>query len=330
MLVCGRYEGVDQRAIELGIDEELSIGDYVLSGGELGALVIIDAVARFVPGVLGDAASVDEESFSAGLLEYPHYTRPATLGERAVPAILSSGNHAAIAAWRRAQAIARTAARRADLWERFAPTAADRAALPPPLHARTHLALVHHPVFDRTGKIVTSALTNFDIHDLARSTMTYGLAAYHVVTPITSQRDKAAHIARLWADETARANVGHPRRGARARPHRRFGRHRDRRADRRARPRAAGGRDLGPRRVVSGRRAPHDRTNARRGRARPGARADLARDRVGVGRQLDSVEVSRVLAPIDRRRRLESPVRAEQPEPSSLDLRLFGRTEAPA
>jgi len=205
VLVCGRYEGIDERVIEAAIDEQLSIGDYVLSGGELAALVMIDAIARYVPGVLGEASSVDDESHSAGLLEYPQYTRPLALAgaaeERVVPAILTSGNHAAIAAWRRRQAIERTALRRPDLFARFRPTAADRKLLPPPLHARTHLALVHHPVVDRTGAVITTALTNFDIHDLARSSLTYGLAGYHIVTPITSQRDKAAHIAKLWIDD---------------------------------------------------------------------------------------------------------------------------------
>ena len=199
VLVCGRYEGIDQRVVELGIDEEISIGDYVLSGGELGALVILDAVARYVPGVLGEATSVDDESHSAGLLEYPHYTRPLELAGRVVPAILTSGNHAAIAAWRRTQAMQRTAERRADLWRGFQPSKADLRLLEragaAPLATRTHVALVHHPVVDRHAKIVTTALTSFDVHDLARSAMTYGLASYHVVTPVTSQRDKAAFIA---------------------------------------------------------------------------------------------------------------------------------------
>jgi len=197
VLVCGRYEGVDQRAIDLAIDEELSIGDYVLSGGELGALVIIDAVARYVPGVLGEATSVDDESFSAGLLEYPQYTKPAEVRGLAVPAVLMSGNHAAIASWRRQQSMQRTAARRPDLWRSFQPTKADNKLLPP-LRARTHIALVHHPVVDRVGTVITTALTNFDIHDIARSSMTFGLAGYHIVTPITSQREKAQHIAGLW------------------------------------------------------------------------------------------------------------------------------------
>jgi tRNA (guanine37-N1)-methyltransferase len=205
VLVCGRYEGIDQRAIDLAIDEEISLGDFVLSGGELGALVIIDAVARLVPGVLGEPTSADDESFSAGLLEYPQYTRPAELDGQAIPAVLAGGNHAAIAAWRRVQAMQRTVQRRPDLWQRFQADKVDRKLLAKHglglLQARTHLALVHHPVLDRTGKVITSALTNFDIHDLARSAMTYGLAGYHLITPITSQRDKAAYIATLWAED---------------------------------------------------------------------------------------------------------------------------------
>jgi tRNA (guanine37-N1)-methyltransferase len=154
-----------------------------------------------VPGVLGEPQSAVDESFSHGLLEYPQYTRPAELEGHAIPPVLASGNHAAIAAWRREQSLRRTAARRPDLFRRHAPTTSD-AKLFPPLHARTHLALVHHPVVDRTGAVVTTALTNFDVHDLARSSMTFGLAGYHVITPITSQRDKATHIANLWmADE---------------------------------------------------------------------------------------------------------------------------------
>ena len=116
VLLCGRYEGIDQRVIEARRMQEVSIGDYVLSGGELPALVILDAIVRLLPGVMGAAASAEEESFSAGLLEYPHYTRPADWAGRRVPEILLSGNHAAIAAWRRDQAERLTRERRPDLW----------------------------------------------------------------------------------------------------------------------------------------------------------------------------------------------------------------------
>jgi tRNA (guanine37-N1)-methyltransferase len=115
LLVAGRYEGLDERVVELGIDREVSIGDYVLSGGELPALVLIDAVARLLPGALGDERSNVEESFVAGLLDWPHYTRPEVFEGRAVPPVLLSGNHADIQRWRLEQARERTRQRRPDL-----------------------------------------------------------------------------------------------------------------------------------------------------------------------------------------------------------------------
>ena len=114
VLVCGRYEGVDERA-RRQMDEEISLGDFVLFGGEVGAMAVIEAVSRLVPGVLGNHASLDEESHGAGLLEYPHYTRPAVFREQGVPEVLTSGNHAAIAKWRREQAVERTAKRRPEM-----------------------------------------------------------------------------------------------------------------------------------------------------------------------------------------------------------------------
>ncbi len=114
-LLCGRYEGVDARVAEHLVDDELSVGDYVLSGGEVAAMVVIEAVGRLVPGVMGNHASVDEESFGDGLLEYPQYTRPARFREWEVPEVLRSGDHAQVAAWRRAAALARTRRRRPDL-----------------------------------------------------------------------------------------------------------------------------------------------------------------------------------------------------------------------
>ncbi|OJW63101.1 MAG: tRNA (guanosine(37)-N1)-methyltransferase TrmD [Afipia sp. 64-13] len=116
LIVCGRFEGVDQRVIEARDLEEVSIGDYVLSGGELGAMVLIDACVRLLPGVMGKLASGTEESFSDGLLEYPQYTRPQAFEGRPIPEVLLSGDHGRIAAWRRAQAEALTRDRRPDLW----------------------------------------------------------------------------------------------------------------------------------------------------------------------------------------------------------------------
>jgi tRNA (guanine37-N1)-methyltransferase len=115
VLLCGRYEGIDERVRELVATEELSIGDYVLSGGELAALVVVDAVSRLVPGVVGDAGSVEEDSFSRGLLDYPHYTRPAEFAGKAVPDVLLSGHHAEVRKWRKREALRRTLERRPDL-----------------------------------------------------------------------------------------------------------------------------------------------------------------------------------------------------------------------
>jgi tRNA (guanine37-N1)-methyltransferase len=116
LIVCGRFEGVDQRVIEARGLEEVSIGDYVLSGGELGAMVLIDACVRLLPGVMGKLASGTEESFSDGLLEYPQYTRPQTFEGHGIPEVLTSGDHAKVEAWRRAQAESLTQSRRPDLW----------------------------------------------------------------------------------------------------------------------------------------------------------------------------------------------------------------------
>jgi tRNA (guanine37-N1)-methyltransferase len=116
ILLCGRYEGIDQRVIDARDMIEVAIGDYILSGGEPAALVILDAIIRLLPGVMGAAASAEDESFSTGLLEYPHYTRPADWNGRRVPEVLLSGNHAAITAWRRQQSKHTTRERRPDLW----------------------------------------------------------------------------------------------------------------------------------------------------------------------------------------------------------------------
>lgn len=125
ILICGRYEGFDERILSRA-DREVSVGDYILTGGELPALVIIDAVTRLLPGVLGHAESAADESFSDGLLEYPHYTRPASYAGMDVPEVLLSGDHARIAAWRRREAIRRTSERRPDLLDRAGLTDEER------------------------------------------------------------------------------------------------------------------------------------------------------------------------------------------------------------
>ena len=122
ILVAGRYEGIDERVIQTDIDEEWSVGDYVLSGGELPAMILIDAVSRLVPGVLGDMASAEQDSFTEGLLDHPHYTRPEVMDGLAVPEVLLSGNHESVRTWRLQQALGRTWLRRPELLNNLALT----------------------------------------------------------------------------------------------------------------------------------------------------------------------------------------------------------------
>ncbi len=128
-LVCGRYEGVDERVLDAEVDMELSVGDVVLSGGELGAMMVVDACARLLPGVLGDAASAVEDSFTDGTLDHPHYTRPEQWRDQRVPEVLLSGDHAAIRRWRRQQALMQTWLKRPDLLEGLPLTSEDEAWL---------------------------------------------------------------------------------------------------------------------------------------------------------------------------------------------------------
>jgi tRNA (guanine37-N1)-methyltransferase len=128
-LICGRYEGVDERIREHLASDEISIGDYVLTGGELPALIMIDAISRFIPGVLGDPSGAEDDSHASGLLEYPHYTRPPEFRGWGVPEVLLSGNHGKITKWRREQSLRRTLSKRPDMLENASLTAADKKIL---------------------------------------------------------------------------------------------------------------------------------------------------------------------------------------------------------
>jgi tRNA (guanine37-N1)-methyltransferase len=196
VFVCGRYEGVDAR-IDSFIDEELSIGDYTLSGGEPAATVVIDAVSRLIPGVLGNENSAAEESFSDGLLEYPHYTRPEEFRGMKVPEVLLSGDHDRIKRWRREMSLRLTRERRPDLLTKASLTGEERILF---FHARSpvFVALLHHPVYDKNGQVVTTAVTNMDIHDIARSGRTYGITRFFVVTPVKALQKLALKIIDHW------------------------------------------------------------------------------------------------------------------------------------
>lgn len=201
-LVCGRYEGIDERIEELYPIECVSVGEAVLNGGEAAALCLIESVARLLPGFMGHENSGDDESFSHGLLEYPQYTRPEVFKEKAVPKILSSGNHEAIATWRRNAMLKVTLKQRPDLLDHAPLSSTDRHML-----AEEHverrgrnlsIALVHYPVLDKEKNSVAVSLTNLDIHDIARSSCSYGLGSYFIVTPVNDQQLLLDSILSHW------------------------------------------------------------------------------------------------------------------------------------
>ncbi len=203
-LLCGRYEGLDARIEELFPVEPLSVGDFVLNGGEAAALCLIESVARLLPGFMGHEDSGEEESFSAGLLEYPHYTRPEDFADIPVPAVLRSGDHGRIALWRRQASLLRTLETRPDLLATAPLDKADAAFLRAQTQERPgrnlYCALVHYPVLDREKNSVTVSLTNLDIHDIARSSCTYGLGGYYVLTPLEDQRALLRSILAHWRE----------------------------------------------------------------------------------------------------------------------------------
>ena len=195
VLVCGRYEGIDER-VKSFVDEELSVGDYTLSGGEPAALVVIDTVARLIPGVLGNEKSAADESFSNGLLEYPQYTRPEEFRGMRVPEVLLSGDHQRVRQWRSEMSVRLTRDRRPDLLSQAALTPEERANAS--RKAPVYVALLHHPVYDKNGQVVTTAVTNMDIHDIARSGKTYGIHGFYVVTPVKPLQKLAQKIIDHW------------------------------------------------------------------------------------------------------------------------------------
>ncbi len=193
VLICGRYEGIDER-VKAFVDEELSVGDYTLSGGEPAAIIVIDAVARLIPGVLGNENSPMDESFTNGLLEYPQYTRPEEFRGMKVPEVLLSGDHGRIKQWRRQKSVELTRARRPDMLTAVAPV--NELSQAP--QADVYLALLHYPVYDKNHQVVTTAVTNMDIHDISRSGRTYGVRGFYVVTPVKALQKLALKIIDHW------------------------------------------------------------------------------------------------------------------------------------
>ena len=190
VIICGHYEGVDERFTQKYVDAEISLGDFVLTGGEMPAMAIVDAVSRLIPGVVGKNSSVTEDSFYSGMLDTPHYTRPAEWRGERVPEVLTNGDAKAIDRWRRRRSVERTLDRRPDV--------AARAGIMPWLSGGAYVMEVHYPVLDKHGEKSSTAITGMDLHDIARACRTYGIKKDLLVTPLAQQREMAKRIAGHW------------------------------------------------------------------------------------------------------------------------------------
>ncbi|MDR0239282.1 MAG: tRNA (guanosine(37)-N1)-methyltransferase TrmD [Deltaproteobacteria bacterium] len=201
-IVCGRYEGLDARLGELTPLEYASVGEAVINGGEAAALMMMEAVARLVPGFMGKEESGKEESFSQGLLEYPHYTRPDLVEGVSVPDVLRCGDHAKITAWRRERSLASTLRLRPELLEEaeLGESDADFLRTMPRerLGRNLYLCLVHYPVLLKTKNPGASSLTNLDIHDIARNSCSYGIGSVYISTPLPDQAQILRGILHYW------------------------------------------------------------------------------------------------------------------------------------
>lgn len=202
-IICGRYEGIDQRLQDLLPIEPVSVCDAVLNGGETGALVVVEAVARLLPNFMGDQESIEEESFSHGLLEYPHYTRPEIYEGRSAPGVLLSGDHGRIASWRHERALGNTLANRPDLLDTAKLSREDARILSnlPRLRLGRNISfcLMHHPVLVDGQENGITSLTNLDIHDIARISRSYGMGPFYIYTPLADQLEVLRQITLHWA-----------------------------------------------------------------------------------------------------------------------------------
>lgn len=201
-LICGRYEGYDERIRNLYevngvqaslIDLELSLGDFIISGGELASMVVIDALGRLIDGVLGDSMSSVEDSFTAGLLEHPQYTRPSEHLGYSVPVELLSGNHSTIEEWRHSKSWEITKRTRPDLVRRYYLDNSKHNS-----DLKLYLGLFHYPMRDKQKDVVATSVTNMDIHDISRSCKTFGVRKYFIVTPLKAQQEIVGRVINHW------------------------------------------------------------------------------------------------------------------------------------
>jgi len=200
VLLCGHYKEIDQRIRDRYVTHEISVGDYVLSGGELPAMIFTDALARLLDGVLHDLDSAHSDSHETGILGYPCYTRPYDFEGMTVPDVLLSGHHANIEKWRNEQALQITQRVRPDLLN------GTRTALMPSLREmqpQIFIGLVHFPVYNKLGETITSGITNLDIHDISRSALTYGVQTFFLIHPNQRQKEIFEKITDFWKTDGA-------------------------------------------------------------------------------------------------------------------------------
>ncbi len=203
IIICGRYEGVDQRVSDLYVDMSISTGKYVSSGGEYACSIIVDAVSRYLPGVLGNAESLASESLIDGLLEYPQYTKPEIYEKKRVPPVLLSGNHGEINRWRRRESIRSTFISAHGLLDDADLSAEEngflnRLKVEDPPDFNVYIALVHYPVYNTRLEIVSTAFKSMDVHDISRDATAYGVKKFFLVNPVVEQRRLAQILKDHW------------------------------------------------------------------------------------------------------------------------------------
>lgn len=205
IFICGRYEGIDERIRELYVDTDISVGDYVLSGGEYAALIMIDSISRYIPSILGNESSTMEESFRDYLLEYPQYTRPEEFKGIKIPEVLLSGNHKEIANWHRKKQLEITFLNRNDLidqthLDRNEITELDKIKNKFSKKIKLHIALVHYPVYNKRLEVVKTSFTNIDVLDIARASKTYGVKYFYLVHPVEEQVVLMKRVVDHWTE----------------------------------------------------------------------------------------------------------------------------------
>ena len=200
MLIASRYEGLDARVESYYADELVSVGNFVVMGGDVPAMLLLEGLLRFVPGVVGKEESVQLDSFSGAFVDYPEYTRPVVWKGMEVPEIVRSGNHAAIDAWRQEQA-AQTTVKKHFNWVRSVPTTKAEQKLIKKYIPHHYIALMHNDIDLKEGRVGHTSVTSIDIHDIARSSVTYGLQTFFIVTSLKDQQKMVEKMLSFWVDE---------------------------------------------------------------------------------------------------------------------------------